>query len=262
MKTYLDALKEIMGTGEDRVGRNGDTRSLFGMQMKYNLKKGFPIITTKKINFSSIKAELLWFLSGSVNIKDLHKLGCHIWDANADNWGNDGDIGRGYGYQWRNWEGNRDQITDIIEQIKFNPNSRRLIVTAWNPNDIDKTALPPCHCFFQFYVSGEYLSLQLYQRSGDMFLGVPFNISSYSLLLSIIAQVTGKVPHHFIHTLGDAHIYHSHFKQVKVQVEREPMELPSLWINPLVKRIENFRMEDFELINYKSYGTIKAEMKV
>ena len=274
MKQYLDTLQQIMEKGVDKPNRTGiDTRALFGMQMRYELNKGFPIITTKKVSFNSIKAELLWFLTGSSDVKELQKMGCHIWDANAeaDYWKPkaqfEGDLGRVYGVQWRKWKSPYsdepiDQIKEAIEQIKNNPQNRRIVVSAWNPAELDKMALPPCHMFFQFFVANQKLSLQMYQRSCDMFLGVPFNISSYSLLLAMISQVTGLEPGEFVHTLGDSHIYHNHFEQVKTQLERRPLPLPKLWLSPEVKDIDDFKMEDIKLIDYQHHEAIKAPMAV
>ena len=272
MKQYLDALKQIIETGVDRGGRNGLTRALFGMQMRYDMADGFPAVTTKRLAFNVVKAELLWFISGSSDVKELQKLGCHIWDANADAdyWKPkarfEGDLGRIYGVQWRFWrtpDGQTiDQLANTIQGIKTQPYSRRHVVTAWNPGELDQMALDPCHTFFQFFVAEGKLSLQMYQRSCDMFLGVPFNIASYSLLLHMIAQVTDLVPGEFIHTLGDAHIYHLHFEQVETQLQREPLELPELYLNPKIKSIEDFKMQDIKLRNYKHHGTIKAPMVV
>ena len=272
MKQYLDALKQIIEKGVDRDGRNGPTRALFGMQMRYNMADGFPAVTTKKLVFNAVKAELLWFISGSSDVKELQKLGCHIWDANAnaDYWKPkarfEGDLGRIYGVQWRFWRTPDSQIVDqlanVIQGINTQPYSRRHAVTAWNPGELDLMALEPCHTFFQFFVAEGKLSLQMYQRSCDMFLGVPFNIASYSLLLHMIAQVTDLAPGEFIHTLGDAHIYHLHFEQVETQLQREPLELSELYLNPKVKSIDDFQMQDIKLQNYKHQGTIKAPMVV
>ncbi|MCZ6679372.1 MAG: thymidylate synthase [Candidatus Poribacteria bacterium] len=272
MRQYLDALKNIMENGVDREGRNGPTRALFGMQMRYDMADGFPAVTTKKLFFDTMKAELLCFLSGSSDVKDFQRLGCHIWDANADAdyWKPkarfDGDLGRIYGVQWRSWQtpGREtiDQLAEVIAGIQKNPYSRRLVVTAWNPGELDQMALEPCHIFFQFFVANGELSVQMYQRSCDMFLGVPFNIASYALLLRMIAQVTGLKPGEFIHTLGDAHIYHVHFDAVKKQLQREPLKLPSLSLNPDIKSIDDFKMSDIKLRNYKHHGVIKAPMVV
>lgn len=273
MKQYLDALQHIMEHGVDRPNRTGiDTRGVFGMQMRYNMADGFPAVTTKKLAFNAVKAELLWLISGSSDVKELQKLGCHIWDANAeaDYWKPkakfEGDLGRVYGVQWRSWQASDgkviDQLSDVIRRIKETPHDRRLIVSAWNPGDLDKMALPPCHTFFQFFVANDVLSLQMYQRSCDMFLGVPFNIASYSLFLHMVAQATGLKAGEFIHTLGDAHIYHNHFDQVREQLKREPMPLPGLWINSTVKEINAFTMDDLKLENYQFHPSIKAEMAV
>ena len=273
MKRYLDALKYILENGIDRQDRTGTgTKAIFGMQMRFNLQDGFPALTTKKLNFNSAKAELIWFISGSSDVKELQKLGSHIWDANAesDYWKPKarfpGDLGRIYGVQWRNWKSpdgkEIDQLANAIKLIKENPTSRRIIVTAWNPSEIEQMALPPCHAFFQFFVANNQLSLQMYQRSCDMFLGVPFNIVSYSLLLHMVAQVTGLKPAEFIHTLGDAHIYHNHFEQVKEQLSRKPFPLPKLWLNPDIRNIDDFTMDDIKLENYQHHPSIKAEMAV
>lgn len=272
MRQYLDALRQIIETGVDRGGRNGVTRALFGMQMRYDMADGFPAVTTKRLAFRSVKAELLGFLRGYSDVKDFQKLGCHVWDANADanywkpNARFEGDLGRIYGVQWRSWQAPDgqivDQIANAIEGIKTQPYSRKHIVTAWNPGELDQMALEPCHAFFQFFVAEGKLSLQMYQRSCDMFLGVPFNIASYSLLLHIIAQVTELQPGEFIHTLGDAHIYHIHFEQVETQLQREPLELPELHLNSQITAIDNFKMQDIKLHNYKHHGTIKAPMVV
>ncbi len=273
MKQYLDALKYIMDNGGDKPTRTGvDTRGVFGMQFRYNMADGFPAMTTKKLAFNAAKAELLWFISGSSDVKELQKLGCHIWDANAeaDYWKPkarfEGDLGRVYGVQWRNWQApdgrTIDQLQDVIERIKKNPYDRRLIVSAWNPGEIDQMALPPCHSFYQFSVADNKLSVHMYQRSCDMFLGVPFNIASYSLFLHMVAQVTGLEPGEFVHTLGDAHIYHNHFDQVKEQISREPFPLSKLRLNPEVKNIDDFKMDDIELVDYQCHPGIKAPMAV
>lgn len=270
---YLNSLRYILENGVDKPNRTGvSTRAVFGMQMRFDLTKGFPAITTKKLYFDSVKAELLWFISGSSNVKDLNKLGCHIWDANSEApyWRSkakfEGDVGRIYGVQWRSWRGvdgkTVDQLKEVIEKIKTNPYDRRLIVSAWNPAELGEMALPPCHVLFQFYVAEGKLSLQMYQRSCDMFLGVPFNIASYSLLLLMVAQVTGLKPFEFIHTLGDAHIYHNHFEQVKEQLSRKPFPPPKLWLNPEIKNIDDFKMEDIKLIDYNFHPPIKAQMAV
>ena len=274
MKQYLQSLDYILHHGVDRPDRTGvGTRSVFGLQMRYNLAEGFPAVTTKKLYFRSVKAELLWFLQGSSDIKKLHALGSHIWDANAqaDYWKPKakfpGDVGRVYGVQWRKWRiaGSKktlDQITQVVEEIKKNPYSRRLLVTAWNPGELDQMALPPCHVLFQFYVAQGKLSLQMYQRSADMVLGVPFNIASYSLLLSLVAQVTHLQPGEFVHTLGDAHIYKNHFSQVEEQLKREPYPLPQLWINPALKDLDHLTMDDIKLLHYQHHAPIKAPMAV
>ena len=273
MKQYLDALKYILENGVDRKNRTGiSTRGVFGMQMRFNMKDGFPAVTTKKLAFNSMKAELLWFIKGSSDVKELQKLGCHIWDANAeaDYWKPKakfpGDLGRIYGVQWRKWkdpDGKEiDQLAEAIRLIKEEPDSRRILVNAWNPGELDQMALPPCHMFFQFFVVNNKLSLQMYQRSCDMFLGVPFNIASYSLLLNMVAQVTRLQPHELVHTLGDAHVYHNHFAQVKEQLARKPFPLPQLKLNKNIKNIDDFKMEDIELVNYQHHPQIKATMAV
>lgn len=266
-------MKKVMDEGVDKPDRTGvGTRSLFGLQECYDLSEGFPAITTKKLFFNSVKAELLWFISGSRDIKDLHKRNCHIWDANveADYWKGkkefEGDAGRVYGVQWRDWrnpEGESiDQLKKAIETIKNDPHNRRNIVTAWNPGELDRQVLPPCHTFFQFYVAEGKLSLHMYQRSCDMFLGVPFNIASYSLLLHMVAQVTDLEAGEFIHSMGDAHIYQNHFKQVKKQLSREPKTLPILELNENIKNIDEFTMEDITLVGYDHHPAIKAKMAV
>lgn len=273
MKQYLKALKYVLENGEDRKDRTGvGTRAVFGMQMRFNLSDGFPAVTSKKLAFESMKAELLWLISGSSDVKDLQKLGSHIWDANAEApyWKPKarfpGDLGRVYGVQWRHWKGPRgkevDQLGKVIETIKKDPYNRRMIVSAWNAGELDQMVLPPCHVMFQFFVSKGELSLQMYQRSCDMFLGVPFNIASYSLLLCMVAQVTGLAPGEFVHTLGDTHIYKNHFKQVREQLKRKPYPLPRLRLNPKVKNIDDFTMEDIELLDYKYHPPIKAAMAV
>ncbi|MBI4174276.1 MAG: thymidylate synthase [Candidatus Aenigmarchaeota archaeon] len=281
MRNYLDALKFILENGSDRKDRTGvGTRAVFGMQFRYDLSKGFPMVTTKKMPWKSVVSELLWFIEGSNDERRLAEL-LHgtrspekntIWtaNANADYWKQKakfpGDLGRVYGVQWRKWkspEGNEiDQLASAIEMIKKDPGSRRIIVNAWNPGELDRMALPPCHTFFQFFVSEGRLSLQMFQRSCDMFLGVPFNIASYSLLLAMIAQVTGLAQGDFVHTLGDAHIYHNHFTQVEEQLKREPLPLPTLWLNPGVRSIDDFKMEDIRLDNYQSHPAIRADMAV
>ncbi len=265
MTSYLDALHQILTTGVDRAGRNGGTRALFGMQMRYNLQEGFPAVTTKKLAFRSMKAELLGFLRAYDNVEKFRKLGTRIWDANAETWDRDGQLGRIYGIQWRQWRtanGEQDQLAEVIAQLKEEPHSRRHIVTAWNPGELDQMALPPCHIFFQFFVAEGKLSLQMYLRSCDMFLGVPFNIASYALLLSMVAQVTNLEPHEFILTLGDAHIYQEHFEQVKTQLQREPYPPPKLVLNPNVTCIDDFKMQDIRLDNYRHHDTIRAPLIV
>lgn len=274
MRQYLDLLKKILAQGIDRDDRTGvGTRSIFGCQMRFKMSDGFPAITTKKLAFNAVKAELLWFLKGSDDVKELQKLGAHIWDANATApyWVKKarfkGDVGRIYGVQWRRWEVPHsqkpiDQLANVIEEIKKNPYSRRHLVTAWNPGELNKMCLPPCHILFQFYVAQNKLSLLMYQRSCDMFLGVPFNIASYSLLLHMVAQVTELKPYEFIHILGDAHIYKNHFKQVYEQLSRSPYPLPQLWLNPKIKNIDNFTMNDIKLLNYQHHPPIKAPMAV
>ncbi|MBB6506912.1 thymidylate synthase [Rhizobium soli] len=264
MKQYLDLLRHVMETGADRGDRTGTgTRSVFGYQMRFDLNEGFPVLTTKKLHLRSIIHELLWFLKGDTNIAYLKENGVSIWDEWADE---KGDLGPVYGYQWRSWPtpdgGHVDQIANLIENLKVNPNSRRHIVTAWNPAQVDDMALPPCHCLFQFYVSEGRLSCQLYQRSADIFLGVPFNIASYALLTIMVAQVTGLKLGDFVHTLGDAHIYSDHFEQAQLQMTREPKPLPTLRINPDVKDIFSFRFEDFALENYIADPSIKAPIAV
>lgn len=274
MKQYLDALKYIMERGADRPTRTGtDTRAVFGMQMRYDMADGFPAVTTKKLAFNTMKAELLWFISGSSDVKELQKLGAHIWDSNATApyWVQKarfpGDLGRIYGVQWRQWKTFYsdipfDQLTKVVDAIRKNPYDRRLIMTAWNPEDLDRMALPPCHVLSQFFVANNKLSLQMYQRSCDMFLGVPFNIASYSLLLHMVAQITEFEAGEFIHTLGDAHIYHNHFEQAKEQISRAPYPLPQLKLNLKIKNINDFTMDDIELINYQCHPAIKAPLAV
>lgn len=264
MKQYLDLLNTIMTTGVDRGDRTGTgTRSIFGHQMRFDLSQGFPLLTTKKLHLKSIIYELLWFLAGDTNARYLQEHGVRIWNEWADP---DGSLGHIYGYQWRSWPdyrgGSIDQITQAVNDIVNNPESRRIIVSAWNVGDLDNMNLPPCHAFFQFYVADGRLSLQLYQRSADCFLGVPFNIASYALLTMMMAQVTGLKPGDFIHTLGDTHIYHNHFDQVKLQLTREPRPLPRMVINPDVKSIFDFKYEDFELRDYDPWPHIKATVAV
>jgi thymidylate synthase len=264
MKQYLDLLQHILDNGAVKTDRTGTgTRSVFGYQMRFDLSKGFPLVTTKKCHLRSIIHELLWFLNGDTNIKYLHDNKVTIWDEWADE---NGDLGPIYGYQWRSWpthDGRHiDQITNVINQIKNTPDSRRLIVSAWNVADIDNMKLPPCHAFFQFYVADGKLSLQLYQRSADTFLGVPFNIASYALLLKMMAQVCGLKEGDFVHTLGDAHIYTNHLEQVREQLSREPRHLPTMKINPDVKSIFDFKYEDFELTDYDPHPHIKGVVAV
>lgn len=262
MKQYLDLLRDIMQNGQDADNRTGVyARKVFGRQMRFDLSKGFPLVTTKKVFLKGIIHELIWLLSGNTNIKYLTDNNVHIWDEWADK---DGNLGPVYGYQWRNFNGEGiDQIKDVIERIKKNPQDRRLIVSAWNPAQIDKMALPPCHCFFQFDVTPDgRLNCQLYQRSCDMFLGVPFNIASYSLLTMMIAQVTGLKAGEFVHTLGNAHIYSNHFEQVQQQLARDPYPLPQMKINPEVKDIFDFKYEDFELVGYQCHPSIKGDVAV
>ena len=264
MKQYLEMMKYVLENGIDKWDRTGTgTRSVFGYQTRYNLNDGFPLVTTKKCHLRSIIHELLWFLQGDTNIKYLKDNNVSIWDEWADENGNLGPV---YGKQWRKWEAPDgriiDQISNVVEQIKKNPNSRRLIVSAWNPADVDKMALPPCHSLFQFYVINNKLSCQLYQRSADIFLGVPFNIASYSLLTMMIAQVCNLELGDFVHTTGDTHLYSNHFKQAKLQLSRTPYPLPTMKINPDVKDIFSFKFEDFELQNYQCHPTIKAPIAV
>ncbi|HFC91739.1 MAG TPA: thymidylate synthase [Leucothrix mucor] len=264
MKQYLDLMRHVYENGtikEDRTGTG--TKSVFGYQSRYDLNAGFPVITTKKLHLRSIIHELLWFLKGDTNINYLKDNKVRIWDEWADE---KGDLGPVYGYQWRSWPtpngGHIDQISQIIEQIKNNPDSRRIIVSAWNVAEIDNMALPPCHAFFQFYVADGKLSCQLYQRSADIFLGVPFNIASYALLTMMVAQVTGLKLGDFVHTLGDAHLYSNHMEQTELQLSREPYVLPTMKINPEISSIFDFTIDDFELINYKSHAHIKGLVAV
>ncbi|RUW67640.1 MULTISPECIES: thymidylate synthase [unclassified Mesorhizobium] len=264
MRQYLDLLKHVLENGVDRGDRTGTgTRGVFGYQMRFDLSRGFPVTTTKKLHLKSIIHELLWFLAGDTNIKYLKDNGVSIWDEWADE---NGDLGPVYGKQWRSWPDGRggeiDQIANLLKEIRRNPNSRRLIVSAWNPAEVEAMALPPCHCLFQFYVSEGRLSCQLYQRSADIFLGVPFNIASYALLTLMVAQVTGLKPGDFVHTLGDAHLYSNHFEQAREQLRRTPKPLPTMWINPEVKDLFAFRFEDFRLENYFADATIKAPIAV
>ena len=264
MKQYLNLMAKIMEEGtlkEDRTGTG--TKSVFGHQMRFNLAEGFPLVTTKKCHLKSIVHELLWFLSGDTNIKYLKENGVRIWDEWADE---NGVLGPVYGHQWRSWataDGSSiDQITNVIEQIKTNPDSRRLIVNAWNVGEVSNMALPPCHAFFQFYVADNKLSCQLYQRSADVFLGVPFNIASYALLTMMVAQVCNLELGDFVHTLGDAHLYTNHFEQAQLQMSREPRSLPQMKINPDVKDIFSFKFEDFELTGYDPHPHIKGIVAV
>lgn len=264
MQQYLDLCQRIMSEGAIKTDRTGTgTKSVFGHQMRFNLADGFPCLTTKKLHLRSIIHELLWFISGDTNIKYLKDNGVRIWDDWADE---NGDLGPVYGFQWRSWptaSGNSiDQIQNLVDQIKDNPDSRRLIVSAWNVEFVDQMALPPCHTLFQFYVADGKLSLQLYQRSADVFLGVPFNIASYALLLQMMAQVTGLEAHEFIHTFGDAHIYSNHFDQVELQSTRDIRPLPKMKINPDVKSIFDFKIEDFELVDYDPHPHIKGVVAV
>jgi thymidylate synthase len=264
MKQYLDLLDHVLKNGTKKMDRTGTgTISVFGYQMRFNLQDGFPLLTTKKLHLKSIIHELLWFISGDTNIRYLNENGVKIWNEWADK---DGNLGPVYGYQWRSWpasDGKKiDQLTEAINAIKKSPDSRRIIVSAWNVGEIEKMALPPCHVMFQFYVAGGKMSCQLYQRSCDIFLGIPFNIASYALLTLMVAQVTGLKPGDFIHTLGDAHIYLNHIEQVKLQLTREPYPLPAMIINPSVNDIFKFRYEDFTLENYTAHPHIKGDISV
>jgi thymidylate synthase len=263
MKQYHDLLKTILEQGIRKTDRTGTgTISIFGYQMRFDLAQGFPLVTTKKLHLKSIIHELLWFLQGSTNIKYLKENGVGIWDEWADE---NGELGKVYGYQWRSWQteqGGIDQIANVVAQIKKNPDSRRLIVSAWNVADIEGMALPPCHALFQFYVAEGRLSCQLYQRSADVFLGVPFNIASYALLTQMIAQVCDLQLGDFVHTLGDAHLYLNHLEQAQLQLSREPRALPTMHLNPVIKSIFDFQFADFELKNYAPYPHIKAAVAV
>jgi len=264
MKQYLDLLDHVLKNGVEKEDRTGTgTISVFGYQMRFDLADGFPVMTTKKLHLRSIIHELLWFLNGDTNIKYLNDNRVSIWDEWADE---NGDLGHIYGYQWRSWpaaDGKHiDQISQVIESIKTNPDSRRHIVNAWNVGELDNMALPPCHIMFQFYVANGKLSLQMYQRSADIFLGVPFNIASYALLLKMVARVTHLVPGEFVHTFGDAHIYNNHIEQVKLQLTRDTFALPEMKLNPSVKNIFDFKFEDFKLVNYQAHPTIKGEISV
>jgi len=287
MKQYLDLLNHILTKGAKKEDRTGTgTTSVFGYQMRFDLQDGFPMVTTKKTFLKAIISELLWFIEGSTDERRLAEIHFAqsaenlidkktVWTANADAQGKDlgyintdtvKELGPVYGAQWRSWKGTDgkaiDQLADLVKQIKTNPDSRRLILSAWNVGELDKMALPPCHTFFQFYVANGKLSCQLYQRSADTFLGVPFNIASYALLTMMIAQVCDLEVGDFVHTFGDAHIYSNHYEQVNLQLSREPFDLPTMQINPNIKNIEDFKMEDFELVNYKCHETIKAKMAV
>ena len=264
MQQYLDLLRHIRSNGvfkEDRTGTG--TQSVFGYQMRFNLQDGFPLLTTKKVHLKSIIYELLWFISGNTNVRWLQEHGVSIWDEWADENGNLGPV---YGHQWRSWPApdgrSIDQLSQVVELIRKNPDSRRMLVTAWNPGEVEKMALPPCHCLFQFYVAEGKLSCQLYQRSADVFLGVPFNIASYALLTLMIAQVCGLQPGEFIHTTGDTHIYRNHFEQVALQLSREPRPLPHMRLNPEVKSLFDFKYEDFTLEGYDPWPAIKAPVAV
>ena len=264
MRQYLELMEHVLANGVEKRDRTGTgTISVFGHQMRFDLEAGFPLTTTKKLHVKSIVHELLWFLAGDTNVKYLNDNGVRIWDEWADE---GGDLGPVYGHQWRSWPtrdgGTIDQIANVVDMIRRNPDSRRLIVTAWNPADVDKMALPPCHCLFQFYVANGKLSCQLYQRSADIFLGVPFNIASYALLTMVVAQVTGLQPGEFVHTLGDAHLYLNHLEQAREQLSRKPYPLPAMHINPGVTSIFDFRYGDFTLENYRAHPAIKAEIAV
>ncbi len=264
MKQYLDLVKEILDNGVVKSDRTGTgTKSIFGHQMRFNLEEGFPLLTTKKLHLKSIIHELLWFLKGDTNVRYLQENGVRIWNEWADE---NGDLGHVYGYQWRSWPtyngGHIDQIKEVIRQIKETPDSRRMIVSAWNVADLDKMNLPPCHLLFQFYVADGRLSLQLYQRSADTFLGVPFNIASYALLLQMMAQVTGLKAGDFVHTTGDTHLYLNHLEQAQLQLTRTPRPLPRMVINPDVKDLFDFRYEDFQLEGYDPWPHISAKVSV
>ncbi|MDG1219167.1 MAG: thymidylate synthase [Flavobacteriaceae bacterium] len=274
MKQYLDLVKEVLENGNQKGDRTGTgTKSIFGHQLRFDLSKGFPMITTKKLHLKSIIHELLWFINGDTNISYLNENGVKIWNEWANN---DGDLGPVYGYQWRNWNGDEiDQIKELISTLKRNPNSRRMLVSAWNPSVLPdtsksfeenvangKAALPPCHAFFQFYVNNGKLSCQLYQRSADVFLGVPFNIASYALFTMMIAQVCGYQAGDFVHTFGDAHIYNNHIEQVKLQLSRDTRPLPKMEINPEIKSIFDFKFEDFKLVDYDPHPHIKGAVAI
>jgi thymidylate synthase len=264
MRQYLDLMRHVLEHGvrkEDRTGTG--TLSIFGYQMRFDLGLGFPLVTTKKLHLRSIIHELLWFLRGDTNLRYLHEHGVTIWDEWADQ---TGELGPVYGHQWRSWPradgGHIDQIAQVMEQLKTTPNSRRIMVSAWNVAELDNMALPPCHALFQFYVAGEQLSCQLYQRSADIFLGVPFNIASYALLTMMVAQATGLRPGEFIHTLGDAHLYANHLDQARLQLQREPRPLPQMKLNPAVNSVFDFAFDDFELVGYDPHPHIKAPVAV
>ncbi len=263
MKQYLELMEYVLKNGTKKEDRTGTgTSSIFGYQMRFNLNEGFPLLTTKKLHLRSIIYELLWFLKGETNIKYLKDNGVKIWDEWADE---NGELGPIYGHQWRSWSANGkniDQISQIIHQIKTTPDSRRIIVSAWNVGEVEKMALPPCHVMFQFYIASNRLSCQLYQRSADIFLGVPFNIASYALLTMMIAQVCDKIPGDFVHTFGDAHLYLNHMEQANLQLKRETRPLPKMNINPNVKDIFSFKFEDFELTEYDPHPHIKAQVAV
>lgn len=264
MKQYLDLLDRILTEGHKKTDRTGTgTLSVFGNQMRFNLEDSFPLLTTKKLHLKSIIYELLWFLRGDTNVRWLQEHGVRIWNEWADE---NGELGPVYGHQWRSWPdyngGTIDQIQNVIDLIKNHPDSRRMMVSAWNPAEVEQMALPPCHCLFQFYVADDRLSLQLYQRSADTFLGVPFNIASYALLLQMMAQVTGLKPGEFVHTTGDTHLYLNHLEQARLQLTRTPRPLPTMKINPDVKNLFDFKYEDFELEGYNPYDHIKAEVSV
>lgn len=264
MKQYQDLLRHILATGREKGDRTGTgTISTFGYQMRFDLREGFPLLTTKKLHLKSIIYELLWFLRGDTNVHYLQEHGVRIWNEWARE---DGDLGPIYGYQWRSWPdyhgGHIDQIQQIIDQLRRDPDSRRMLVSAWNVAQLDQMALAPCHCLMQFYVAEGRLSLQLYQRSADVFLGVPFNIASYALLLMMIAQVTGLEVGDFVHTFGDVHIYRDHLEQVELQLERTPKTLPQMKLNPQIRQLEDFTYEDFELVGYEPYPHIAAQVSV
>ncbi len=264
MRTYLDLMEHVLENGTDRGDRTGTgTRSVFGHQMRFDLSKGFPLVTTKKLHLRSIIIELLWFLKGETNIRWLKDNGVSIWDEWADE---EGELGPVYGYQWRSWPdpkgGSVDQIANLVDSLKTSPNSRRHIVSAWNPALVDEMALPPCHCLFQFYVADGKLSCQLYQRSADIFLGVPFNISSYALLTMMLAQVCDLEPGDFVHTFGDAHLYHNHFEQARLQLARAPLALPRMNLNTDIKDLFEFTFDDFQLDGYEPHPHISAPVAV